>query len=153
MSPVFERQNAFLQSVLDHIYVNCVSLVQNVSHSKPIFGDHELVTAELCIIKPVTKLSLHRDWRHYSKEKLNDRLGVVDWSNNAHDVQELWNDFEVKIIRVIDELIPNTEFHDGKLLTALNPIVKHKLNLRNRLLKQMKRRPTLDLKKRIKKLN
>ena len=86
-------------SVLDHIYVNCVSLVQNVSHSKPIFGDHELVTAELCIIKPVTKVSVRRDWRHYSKEKLNDRLGVVDWSNNAHDVQELWNDFEVKIDR------------------------------------------------------
>ena len=88
-------------SVLDHIYVNCVSLIQNVCHSKPIFGDQELVTAELCIIKPVTKVSVCRDWRHYSKEKLNNRLGVVDWSNNAHDVQELWNDFEVKIIRVI----------------------------------------------------
>ena len=112
-------------SVLDHVYVNCVGLVRNVSHLKPIFGDHELVTAELCISRPVTKISTGRDWRYYSKEALNERLEVVDWTNDAHDVQELWNDFEVKIIRVIDEIAPISEFHDGKILTAIDPIIKH----------------------------
>ena len=140
-------------SILDHIYVNDIDLVKNVCHMKPIFGDHELIMADVSISRPISKVTWGRDWRHYSKEKLVYQLSLVDWTNDAHNVQQLWNDFEAKLIKVVDDLAPLTEFKDGKITLTQNPVVKHKLNLRNRLLKLLKKRPTLDLKKRIKKLN
>ena len=140
-------------SILDHIYGNVIDLVKNVCHMKPIFGDHELIMADVSISRPISKVTWGRDWRHYSKEKLVYQLSLVDWTNDAHNVQQLWNDFEAKLIKVVDDLAPLTEFKDGKITLTQNPVVKHKLNLRNRLLKLLKKRPTLDLKKRIKKLN
>ena len=44
-------------SILDHIYVNEIDLVKNVTHLRPIFGDHELVMAELCIVRPQPKVT------------------------------------------------------------------------------------------------
>ena len=58
-------------SILDHIYVNDVSLVKSITHSTPIFGDHKLIMAELSITRPQQKITFGRDWRHYSKDKLN----------------------------------------------------------------------------------
>ena len=78
---------------------------------------------------------------------------MVDWSNDANDAQELWNDFEAKLVKVIDELAPVCEFLNGKLSSATNPFIKRKINIRKRLLKQLKLRPTLELKKRVKNLN
>ena len=46
-----------------------------------------------------------------------------------------------------------SEFEGEFLLNKPCPVIKGKLNLRNRLLKIRKHRPTLDLKKRIKNLN
>ena len=93
-------------------------------------------------------------WSKYTtSEKLNSRLSLVDWTNSAETVQQVWNDFEIKLINVVDLLAPLTEFKDDKPTRKLDPSVKRKLNIRNRLLKQLKMRPTLDLKSRIKNLN
>ena len=43
-------------SILDHIYVNNVTLIKNVTHEKPCFGDHELIMARICIDKPQPKI-------------------------------------------------------------------------------------------------
>ena len=80
-------------------------------------------------------------------------MSTVDWSSNASSVQESWNDLEYKIINIVDELIPNVDFHGDHLAHKPCPTVKRKLNLRNRLLKSLKKRPTLDLKNRVKNLN
>ena len=61
-------------SLLDHIYVSNLSLVTNVVNDKPIFGDHEIVVADLNIIRPKPRISMMRDWRHYSKELLCENL-------------------------------------------------------------------------------
>ena len=46
--------------------VNDVSLILNVNQLKPVFGDHDLVMAELCISRPSPKVTLGRDWHNYS---------------------------------------------------------------------------------------
>ena len=140
-------------SILDHIYVNGVTLIKNVTHNKPCFGDHELVMAQICIDKPKLKTITRRNWRNYSKNELCLKLSGVDWSNNANCVQEMWNDFENKLIEVVDLLAPLSKFKGEFIVTKPCPVIKNKLNLRNRLLKIQKQRPTLDLKKRIKNLN
>ena len=90
--------NVNRSSLLDHIYVSNVKLINSVNHVKPFFGDHELVVATLCIDRPPPTISVMRDWRKYSKELLCSRLSEVNWTSNALDVQQLWNDFENKLI-------------------------------------------------------
>ena len=53
---------------------------------------------------------MRRDWRFYSKEKLVVELNRVDWSVDATNVQGIWNDFETKLIHVVDNLVPIVEF-------------------------------------------
>ena len=43
-------------SCLDHVYVKNLENVNNVTHLKPCFGDHELVLAELHITRPGPKM-------------------------------------------------------------------------------------------------
>ena len=75
-------------------------------------------------------------WSKYTtSEKLNSRLSLVDWTNSAETVQQVCNDFEIKLINVVDLLAPLTEFKDNKPTRKLDPSVKRKLNIRNRLLK------------------
>ena len=88
-------------SILDHVYVQDIIIVNNISHVKPCFGDHELIVVQLCITRPKLQTTIKRDWRQYSKEKLNLKLGRVDWTNNATDVQEIWNDFECKLMKLL----------------------------------------------------
>ena len=140
-------------SLLDHIYVIRPDLVQNITHKTPCFGDHELVMATLNGRKIHQKTTLQRDWRGYSKELLLDKLRRVNWVNEETTVQEIWNDFEVKLIGIVDEIIPIVEFEGRKVKMKQCPVIRRKLNMRNRLLKVLKKRPSLDLKKRVKNLN
>ena len=77
----------------------------------------------------------------------------MDWSNNLNDVQSVWNDFETKLIRVVDDHAPLMEFKNNTVMIVPNFHIKHKLNTRKRLLNVFKRNPTLELKARIKNLN
>ena len=77
----------------------------------------------------------------------------MDWTNNAETVQDIWNDFETKLIRVIDSVVPLRETNNELFSSKISPSVRNKLNSRNRLLKIFKDRPTLELKRRIKNLN
>jgi hypothetical protein len=109
--------------------------------------------AHCYIIRQQLKITQRRNWRHYSKEKLNEKLIEVDWHNDCNTVQEAWNDLENKLVKIVDSLVPISEFKGNHLALKPCPIIKRKLNLRNRLLKLLKNRPTLDLRSRIKNLN
>ena len=74
-------------------------------------------------------LTRKRDWRHNSAEKLNDHLSRVDWNNDANNVQELWNDFECKLINVVDRLVPMSYFKNDQIKEKPNPLIKRKLNV------------------------
>ena len=116
-------------SCLDHIYVKDFETVCNIHSVKPCFGDHLLLLVDIRIIRPSTTLTRKRDWRHYSAEKLNDHLSRVDWNNDANNVQELWNDFECKLINVVDRLVPMSYFKNDQIKEKPNPLIKRKLNV------------------------
>ena len=73
--------------------------------------------------------------------------GLIGLTNNANSVQGMCNDFENKLIEIVDLLAPLSEFEGEFLVNKSCLVIKGKLNLRNRLLKTLKHRPTLDLKK------
>ena len=42
-----------------------------------------------------------RDWRRYSKDLLNLELAKIDWNIGVDDVQQYWNIFEDRLIKII----------------------------------------------------
>ena len=59
------------------------------------------------------KVELSRDWMFYSKAILCSKLVNVDFNLANDNVQDCWNDFENKLIVVIDEILPmRTHFND-----------------------------------------
>ena len=139
-------------SILDHIYVKEATLVSEIDQIKPCFGDHVMITTS---IKGSTQVQSvwKRDWRFYTKENLCRELKKIDWQLEFDNVQDMWNNFELKVVKVVDKLVPISEFKCNTIKSKPNPIIKSKINLRNRLLKNLKRSPSNELKKRINNLN
>ena len=141
-------------SIFDHIYTKDPTVIRNLRAVTPFFGDHYLVMfdvhSESC---NVTKLNRKRDWRFYSKEILNAKLNDGDWNTNIDMVQEFWNEFENKLIIVVDEIVPIRDFDENVIKEPTPKLVKNKINKRNRLLKAFRKRPNLELKCRISNLN
>ena len=85
---------------------------------------------------------MRRDWRKYSKELLCDELSIVDWKSNIGDVQGFWNEFENKLVHVIDKIVPLTPFVNNIIKEPIPSVIKNKINIRNRLLKKRKTNAT-----------
>ena len=117
-----------------------------ITHLSPCFGDHDLILVHLCLVRPPPRTSFRRSWLRYSPEALCAGLSLVDWSNNATDVQGAWDDFENKLIAVVDNLVPLSEFKNNLQVKLPSNVIKRKINLRKRLLKNFRRTPNLDLK-------
>ena len=59
----------------------------------------------------------------------------MDWNIQINDVQEFWNAFESLLIKIVDEIVPLTEFN-GNIVNKVTPkLIKYKINKRNRWLK------------------
>ena len=56
------------------------------------------------------KLKKKCDWRRYSGGLLNTKLNEVDWDIDIDEVQEYWNVFESKLIKIVDAIVPLAEF-------------------------------------------
>ena len=94
-----------------------------------------------------------RDWRKYSSDLLHVKLASVDWDFGIENVQDFWNVFENKLIKIIDELVPLTQFDGNIIKDKIPKLIKNKINKRNRLLKAYKLNPTLTMKNRVSNLN
>ena len=144
---------AFKTSIIDHIYVKDPTCVSAPVGIRLCFSDHDLIMFTMKT-KCVQKTNeLKRDWRFYSKSLLCNKLANVEFNVSSNNVQECWNDFENILIVIVDEILPMRNHCNEVIIAPHCPFIKHKLNLRRRLLKNFKTRPTLDLKQRIKHLN
>ena len=81
----------------------------------------------------INNINIRRSWYKYSPEMLCAGLSKVDWSNTATDVQGVWNDFENKLIMVVDDLIPLSDFKNNIQVKLPSQLIKKKLSLRKRL--------------------
>ena len=73
-----------------------------------------------------------RNWRGYSKEILTNKLTSVDWKIEIDDVQQYWNVFESKLIKIIDYIVPLVDYVNDVIKEKTPKLIKNK---RNRLLK------------------
>ena len=62
------------------------------------------------LLKNACEITYARDWRNYTKDKLVNMLKDVEWCKDFETVQDLWNDIESKIIRIVDVLVPVKKF-------------------------------------------
>ena len=79
-----------------------------------------------------------RDWRNYSKVNLLNMLNNVEWCMYIDNVQELWNDIEMKVVKIVDAIVPLTEMINNRVSHHIPPLIKKKINKRNRLIKLRK---------------
>ena len=133
--PTWSRivNNVLLESIIDHIYVKDPTLVSGIQSMKPLFGDHFLVSITIGLEKGEPDVSIRRDWRKYSKEVLLGELSLVDWASEVNNVQNMWDAFESKLVRIVDKITPLTEFANSKVKTKLPNSIKQKINKGKRL--------------------
>ena len=93
------------ESLLDHVYVDDISLIQNLSYNEPTFGDHLLVITELILRNVVEQKTItRRDWRNYTRMGLICNLLFRDGLDTLN-VQAMWNSIEHSIIVAADVLM------------------------------------------------
>ena len=136
-------------SILDHIYIKDPTILCDLGSIDPFFGDHVLVEFKVAHKSCESEIVTCRDWRNYSKELLYEMLRNIDWEVDIDNVQEFWNVFENKLIKVVDKLVPLTSFVGTTVKSNVPKNIKNKINKRNRLLRSFKRSPTVDLKAKI----
>lgn len=145
---------SFRESVLDHVYVPNPCLINNLQRIKPFFGDHHMVTFEITATKSTQKLSINRNWKNYNKLNLCVELGKVDWQLRSDSVQDCWNEFESKLVEVVDKIVPLTEFINNTFAKSkIPPEIKNLMNIRKRLLFKFKTNKCIDIKLKIKHLD
>ena len=136
--PTWSRivNGALRESILDHVYSSNPLDVINLHRIDPICGDHCMVVFMLNSTKSPPTYSFRRNWKNYDKSKLCENLNLVDWTCNANSVQGCWNDFENKLLGVVDVMIPLTYYSDKFTSKHTLPSeIKNKCNLRKRLLR------------------
>ena len=151
--PTWSRMvnNIHKESILDHIYVTNPLSTTNIMHSKPTFGDHEIITFNYDCMIPRPEKIIKRNWVNYDKDKLIEGLSKIDWKIQDDSVQGYWNQFENKILEVVDNLIPMQVMYNGIECNPKPPSnIKHKINIRKRLLQRYKINKTCELKTEIK---
>ncbi len=137
--PTWSRtiNNVVKLSTLDHIYSNKITDISSIEQIDPLCGDHCVVTCTVNYMKQPATFTYRRNWKFYNKSLLCQKLREVDWNCSADSVQSCWNDFENKLLKVIDDLVPITEFSDKTVIKKTLPdAIKTKLNRRKRLIKR-----------------
>ena len=122
----------------------------DLQSTKPCFGDHLLITINVIRDRNNVESTFRRD---YSKEHLLGELAIVDWPLDILDVQSFWNSFESKVISIVDKIVPVTEFVNNRVLSKPPPVIRNKINKRNRLLKRRKHNMSETLRRKIVDLN
>ena len=74
-----------------------------------------------------------RDYRYYSSELLNDKVSSVDWNIGVDNVQDFWNVFEYKLIKIIDEIVPMSQFDGNIIKDRIPKLIKNKINKISRI--------------------
>jgi hypothetical protein len=83
------------ESVLDHIYVNDITLIEKCSHTVPFFGDHVMVIVDLWLTFNPPQVTIIRDWSNYTQAKLKSTLDQTNLIFENDTVQEYWNCLEM----------------------------------------------------------
>ena len=139
--PTWSRliNNVLCKSILDHIYVKDPTKISTLIQITPPFGDHTLIIFSIRSAKSLTQYQFKRNWKSYTKEKLQIALTSANWNIEQDDVQSYWNSFESTLIEIVDALVPVEKITPSESLSKPPRTIKSKINRRNRLIKTLKR--------------
>ena len=76
------------ESILDHVYSNTPTHVQDLMSIAPIFGDHLLILFDFSLSHDDRSITWKRDWRFYSGALLCNELSKINWNINVPNVQQ-----------------------------------------------------------------
>ena len=142
------------ESAIDHLYCSDPSSVTDLHCCEPIFGDHKMIMFNSLTAKSRPVCSYKRSWIKYKKEILIERLSRTNWDLTSDTVQDYWNQFETKILQIVDDIAPMTTFKNNTYNKNATPdFIKKKTNLRKRLIKTKKYRKDPSIYQKIKDLN
>jgi len=72
--------NQIINSILDHVYTNNISLIESVEEAGYVLGDHcPVITTFTRRSQSLTKSKTVRDWKKYSPELLLTELRKQSW--------------------------------------------------------------------------
>ena len=141
-------------SILDHVYSNDPTIIQNIHSITPHSGDHLIVVFNINEKVYIPEPRWKRNWKKYDVAILNDKLSQEDWQFEADSVQDYWNILEDKLINIIDELIPyEISINNLHCSEKGSNYINNKLNKRKRLLKNFNKSKNSELKMKIKLLD
>ena len=120
-------QGQIQQSCLDHVYTNCVDVVEEIDELSISISDHTPVMVRLAISKQqYSKKMWIRQWQNYSKEELLLQLGEQDWNITCTEVDDYNDDMLQKLMTVAHKVCPfqeitirNGQFREAKRMTIL----------------------------------
>ena len=155
--PTWHRviNDSYKESLLDHFYVRDPTQITEIKNIKPLIGDHDLVILNLPNESITPDIIIKRCWKTYTKEKLIAELAEISFTPEPNDAQSYWNMFETKLLPIIEKLVPKVPFLNNVTAKSIKPnrFIKNKLNLRKRLIKNLKSNTSNNLRDRIKNLN
>ena len=155
--PTWHRvvNNIYKESLLDHVYVKDPTMVIEIKTITPLIGDHLLIIFNIPSNKIKNKIIWKRSWKNYNKEKLIIELRNIRFDQEPNDPQNYWNMLEYKLLPIIDKLSPIVAFSNNVTIKSTKPnkIIKNKLNIRKRLIRNLKHNSSNELRDRISNLN
>ena len=89
------------ESTLDHIYLNDVTIVQNLYPVILEIGDHKLIVMEIIGSPQAPTPYIKRNWKNYNTNDLWIRLMQCNFDYGIENVQQFWDRFENDIIGVV----------------------------------------------------
>ena len=142
-------------SILDHVYVTNPTKINDVNGINPYFGDHKLLWFEYLDVEIKPTILIKRNWSNYKKESLVRGLKGINWDLVSDTVQGCWDEFENKLVRVVDVVAPLVEFVNESCLKSVKtpPHIKTLLNRRKRLLLKKKKSGSTETNLEIKNLD
>ena len=139
------------ESAIDHIYINNLTMFEDSDKIKPSFGDHKMVYCIYNDIKSAPSVTIRRNWRHYSRDKLITLLNQTSWTIKSDSVQDAWNEIENKLIKIVDLIAPLEEFTNDRITksTKAPTYILAAKNRRKKLLSRMKTHACTESKKEV----
>ena len=69
-----------MESILDHIYIKDVTLVEGLTMISPEVGDHKLIKFRIAFVRQKPKMLVQRNWRAYGRATLLEGLLSRDFN-------------------------------------------------------------------------
>jgi len=141
--------NQIINSILDHVYTNNISLIESVEEAGYVLGDHcPVITTLTRRSQSSTTSKTVRDWKKYSPELLLTELRKQSWEIEFESVQDFNDEFEQRLMTIVDKLVPFVQKRITKGQFSESPTITNLKRKKKNILTNAKRRNSAQLLKR-----